>query len=145
METVTNHQRETISQEIREAIDSLIRGCEALDMDLAFDIFSDSPDFLMIGTDGTHCDYATYLKNNIDYLKTCASFRLTTFSDEIRILNPNTAIFSWAYGAEALLKTGEKDIVSKAGASFVFRKIGGKWKVVYYHEASVPPERISKR
>jgi len=142
MDTLSRTENETILKELREAISALIRGCETLDMDLAFDVFFDSPDFLMIGTDGTHCDYSTYLNNNIDYLKTCARFELTTFKEEIRILTGETAIYSWAYGAEATLKTGEKDIIDKAGATFVFHKIRGEWKVVYYHEASVPPTRI---
>lgn len=143
METQVNSEKETISDEIKNAIGNLIRGCETLDMDMAFAIFSNSPDFLMIGTDGSHSDYNSYLRNNITYLQTCSSFRLTTINEEIRVLNHETAIYSWAYRAEATLKTGEIDIVDKAGASFVFRKESEEWKVIYYHESSVPPTRIS--
>ena len=135
-------EEEAIKAEIKEAIGSLIRGCEILDMELAFAIFLDSPDFLMMGTDGTLCDYATYLKNNIDYLNTCSGFSLTTFKGEIRVLDHETAIYAWAYGAEATLETGERDVIENAGASFIFRKIRDEWKVVYYHESSVPPVRI---
>jgi len=97
----------------------------------------------MIGTDGTCCDYETYLKNNLEYLKTCVSFELTTLGEKIKILNNVTTIYSWAYRAEATLMTGGKDIVDKAGATFVFQKINDLWKVVYYHESSVPPIRKS--
>jgi hypothetical protein len=135
-------EKEQIHKEIKEAINTLIVGCENLDMDLAFDVFFDSPDFLMMGTDGTICDYQTYLKNNIKYLMTCSSFKLTTYREEIRIINPEIAIYSWAYRADATLKTGEQDIVENAGASFVFEKINEEWKVVYYHESSAPPKRI---
>lgn len=137
-------EEEVIVEEIRNVIGNLVRGCETLDMDLAFGMFLDSPDFLMIATDGSYSDYNTYLRNNIDYLETCSSFRLTTYGEKVRILDRKTAIYSWAYGAEATLKTGEKDIIEKAGATFVFRKTGGEWKVVYYHEASLPPTRTPK-
>jgi hypothetical protein len=136
-------EKAKFEQEIRETINALIAGCESLDMDMAFRAFSNSPEFLMMGTDGTLCDYRTYLENNINYLNTCSRFKLTTFKDEIRILDRDTAIFSWAYGAEATFKTGEKDIIEKAGASFVFKKVNNDWKVVYYHESSTPPLRVS--
>ena len=141
---LSNSEKETIEKELHAAIDTLIAGCETLDMELAFGIFSNSPDFLMMGTDGSLCDYQTYVNNNIDYLMTCSNFKLTTFKEEIRILRRDLAIFSWAYRAEATLKTGEQDIVENAGATFVFSKVKDEWKVVYYHESSTPPIRVSK-
>ena len=143
-DSLSNAEQERIKEELREAIDTLIRGCETLDMELAFGIFSDWPDFLMMGTDGSLCDFQTYVDNNVDYLKTCSSFELTTFGEEIRILSREVAIFSWAYGAKATLKTGEQDIVEKAGATFVFGKVENEWKVVYYHESSLPGTRLPK-
>lgn len=137
-------EKEKIINELHEAIHTLITGCETLDMDLAFGSFSNSPDFLMMGTDGTLCDYQTYLNNNVNYLMTCENFKLTTFQEEIRILGPDMAVFSWAYRAEAALKTGEQDIIENAGASFVFKRVNDVWKVVYYHESSVPLIRIPK-
>ena len=136
-------EKSQIQQEIKAVIDTLITGCENLDMKMAFGMFTDDPEFLMMGTDGTLCDYQTYLKNNVDYLMTCASFKLTTFQEEIRILDQETVLYAWAYGVEAALKTGEQDIIKNAGASFVFKKQNGLWQVVYYHESSVPPVRIS--
>ena len=138
----TTVEIDNIKSELYSALDKLIKGCETLDMKLAFEIFSDSASFLMMGTDGSLCDYQTYLKNNIDYLKDCNSFKLNTFKKEIRIINKETAVLSWAYGVEAKLKTGEVDLIDNAGASFVFSKIQGNWKVVYYHESSVSWKRI---
>lgn len=143
-EYLSMSEREKIETELHEAINTLIAGCEALDMGLAFGAFSDAPDFLMMGTDGTLCDYQTYLNDNINYLMTCATFKLTTLQEEIRIFNREMAVFSWAYKVEATLKTGEQDIIENAGASFVFGKVNDEWKVVYYHESSVPLTRIPR-
>jgi hypothetical protein len=142
LNSLSNQEKELITGEIKAAVQSLIRGCETLDMDLAFEVFEDSPEFLMMGTDGSLCDYDTYVKNNVEYLVACSSFKLTTFNEEIRILNCETAVFSWTYQAEATLLNGDKDIVENAGASFIFNKVDDKWKVVYYHESSTPPARI---
>ena len=143
-EQLSNAEKQTIKAELLAILDTLITGCESLDMEMAFGMFSDSPDFLMMGTDGTLCDYKTYLNDNINYLMTCSSFQLTTFRTEIRILDCSTAVLAWAYKAEATVKTGERDIIENAGASFVFHKVEGEWKVVYYHESTVPPVRIPK-
>jgi hypothetical protein len=143
-ECISSFEKGIIQRELSKAIEELIQGCESLDLDRAFRMFSDSPDFLMMATDGTLCDYPTYLANNVNYLRTCSRFRLTTRKQEIRILNPEAAVLAWAYRAEAELRTGERDVVDDAGASFVFRKIRGEWKVVYYHESSSPPRRESR-
>ena len=142
MEGLTDQEHRQIEDELNAAIDQLIEGCTAMNMESAFAMFSDAPGFLMMGTDGTLCDFQTYLKNNIDYFAGCESFRLETFKREIRVVNSGAAVFSWAYGVEAKLITGESDVIRNAGASFVFHKIRNEWKVVYYHESSTPPQRI---
>jgi hypothetical protein len=139
-----NTDVEVIRKEIKELVDGLIRGCESLDLEAAFSIFSESPDFLMMGTDGSVVDHKTYLKNNFEYLQTCEKFRLTTNREEIRIIDPAVAVYAWSYTAEAFLKTGEREIFDNAGASFVFHKVNGSWKVVYYHESSSPPRRVTQ-
>jgi hypothetical protein len=141
-EKISPDEKGRIQKEIEEVLKALIAGCEVLDMEMAFGMFSDSPEFLMMGTDGSLCDYQTYLNDNINYLTSCSSFDLTTFRKEIRVLDRSTATLAWAYKAEATLKTGERDIFEKAGASFVFRKMNGEWKVVYYHESTAPPIHI---
>ncbi len=135
---------EIIKEEILSILSTLIIGCESLDLEMAFSMFSNSPNFLMLGTGGSMCDYQTYLNDNISYLNDCSSFDLTTFKKEVRVIDRETAILAWAYKAVATLKTGEYDIVENAGASFVFNKTGDEWKVVYYHESSVPPVRLSQ-
>jgi hypothetical protein len=141
---MTDSEKKAIEREIKERIGELIRGCESLDPELAFRAFSDSPAFLMMGTDGSLCDRATYVKNNVEYLRTCSALRLTTKREEIRILSPSAAVFAWAYAAEAVLKTGDRDIFDNAGASFVLQKVDGKWEAVYYHESSTPSRRVPK-
>ena len=145
MDTLAPADKNRIEEEISEIINTLIQGCVTLDMDMAFGMFSDDPDFIMMGTDGSQVDHATYVNNNITYLTDCSAFELTTFNGETRVLDENTAIYSWAYQAKATLKSGDIDMVDNAGATFVFRKVDGEWKVVYYHEATVPPRRIPKQ
>jgi hypothetical protein len=144
MEHISLSNKEKIEIEIQTIIETLIQGCEALDMDMAFSMFANIPEFIMMGTDGSQVDHETYVNNNIAYLSDCSAFELTTFNSETRVLDENTAIYSWAYAAKATLKSGDVDMVDNAGATFIFHKLNGEWKVVYYHEATVPPRRIAK-
>jgi hypothetical protein len=137
-------ENEKIENEIQVIIDTLIQGCETLDMDMAFGMFANIPEFIMMGTDGSQVDHDTYVNNNVAYLGDCSAFELKTFNGEIRVLDKNTAIYSWSYSAKATHKSGYIDMVDNAGATFVFSKLNGEWKVVYYHEATVPPYRIEK-
>ena len=140
VEDLLGSAEKQIGAELREAVSRLIQGCEALDMDLAFSLFWDSPGFRMIAADGSLCDYRTYVDSNADYLTGCASFKLTTIDEEVRVLGPDLAVYSWIYRAEATLKTGKRDVFEKAGASFVFKRVDGEWKAVYYHESTLPPK-----
>ena len=145
MNNLPTSAKTRIEKEIQAIIDTLIKGCETLDMDMAFGMFANNPEFIMMGTDGSQVDYDTYVNDNITYLSDCSAFELTTFNGETRVLDENTAIYSWAYSAKATLKSGDIDMVDNAGATFVFRKLNDEWKVIYYHEATVPPCRITKQ
>ncbi len=141
-ERLSNSEQKAIERELKEAINTLVSGCETLNMEQAFSVFWNSPDFVMMGTDGSMHDYQAYVGSNVAYLMTCSAFRLTTFREEVRILDRNTAVVAWGYRADATLKTGEQEAVANAGATFVFRRMDGVWKVVTCHESSVPPVRV---
>ena len=46
---LSNSEKEAITKQLKLAIGRLIRGCQTLDMEMAFDVFLDSPDFLARG------------------------------------------------------------------------------------------------
>lgn len=136
MQTLTPAEREKIEEEIRAEVDKVIRGCQTLDLELAFEPFWNDPGFRMMSMNGTLQDYQTYVKDNVDYLGQCERFDLTTLKEEIRVLTAEMAIFSWEYRVRARLKTGGEDVIDQAGASFFFRKLAEGWKVVYYQEST---------
>ncbi len=138
---VSESERKKIEAEILAMLDRLIVGCESLDMDAAFGPFSRSSEFRMIGADGSLCDFETFYGNNVSYLETCSAFSLTTIAADVLVLRSDLAVLSWIYRAEATLKTGERDVIERAGATFVFEKREGGWVAVRYHESSLPPIR----
>ena len=138
---ITEKEIDIIKNEVKSEIDSLIIGCESLDMHLAFKVFSKSPDFFMIASDGNYYDYQTFFNNNKVYLESCSKFELFTTRLDIKVLTSDLVIVSWLYKAVATLETGDQDIIEKAGATFLFKKLDNEWKVINYHESSLPPEK----
>lgn len=134
-----------IKEELHFLISSMISSFESLDCKAAFEVFHNSVDFIMMGTDGTICGYDSYVKNNLSYFDLCEDFKLKTFNKEVRVIDDNTAVYSWAYGVNAKLKSGETDVIDHAGASFLFHRINSNWKVVYYHESTVEWRRIENQ
>ena len=139
---VSESERKTIEAGILALLDRLIAGCESLDMDAAFGPFSRSSEFRMIGADGALCDFATFYRNNVSYLETCSAFSLSTIAADVLVLRLDLAVLSWVYRAEATLAGGERDVIERAGATFVFEKRDGEWKAVRYHESSLQPVRV---
>ncbi|MBN2349038.1 MAG: nuclear transport factor 2 family protein [Bacteroidales bacterium] len=128
-----------IKIEVKKELDLLISGCEALDMELAFKAYSRNPEFFMIAGDGNYYDFQTFFENNKNYLATCSKFELETIKEDIKVLTDSLVIVSWVYKAVATLKTGRQDIWEKAGATFLFEKINGEWKIINYHESHLSP------
>lgn len=118
-----------IENEVKAEIDSLIKGCELLDMNRAFKAFSKSQDFLMIAEDGNFYDYKTFYENNKGYLKSCSRLELFTKKLDIKAVSNDLVIASWLYKVKATLKTGEQNNIENAGVTFLFKKINNVWVI----------------
>ncbi|MBN1215211.1 MAG: DUF3804 family protein [Candidatus Lokiarchaeota archaeon] len=133
--------QEKIRKEIEYEIDNLIIGCEELNLEKAFKVYSKSKDFFMIAGDGYYYDYQTFFNNNKNYFGILSKFELSTIKRDLKILSSDLVIYSWIYRVRATLKSGEQDILDSAGATFLFKKINNTWKVINYQESSAPPIR----
>ena len=133
---------EIIIKEIDQVLDDLIASYEALDLDTSFKFFSADPEFFMIGSDGLIYDHETFYNANKMYFSECSKFDLITYIRDIKVLTNDLVLVSWHYKAMATLRTGGKDVFDTAGATFLFKRINGQWKVINYHESSLPPKRI---
>jgi len=131
-----------IQDEIKKEIDLLITGCETLDMDMAFKVFSRDTDFFMIASDGRDYDFQSFFNNNKDYLDSCIKFELFTRKLDIKVLTSDIVVVSWLYKTVATLKEGNQDIFENAGATFLFKRVYDNWAVINYQESTLPPERV---
>jgi len=128
-----------IERGVRAAVAQVIRGCEALDLEMAFGPYLKTEAFRMVSREGVLCDYRRFFRDNEDYLKRCSEFRLATLAEYLGVLGPHAAVFLWVYRAEAVFESGVSEVFDPAAATFVFREMDGEWRIVSYHESGVPP------
>jgi len=94
------------------------------------------------GADGSLCDFDTFFAGNGAYFEQCSAFEIETLGADVQTLPGGLVRYAWVYKVVATLKTGERDVFDKAGATFLFQEIDGRWKAVYYQESSQPPRRV---
>ncbi len=135
---INNIDQETIINEIEGVLDDLIASYEAMDLEASFSFFSDDPDFFMIGSDGLIYDHETFYNTNKMFFKECSKFELITYFKDIKVLTNDLVLVSWHYKAIASRLTGGRDVFDTAGATFLFAKTGGPWKVVNYQDSTLP-------
>jgi hypothetical protein len=70
-------------------------------------------------------------------------FQWTTIRQDFLILAEDTVICSWISRDELTLKSGDTIIYDRHAQTFIFKKIAGKWKIIYQHDSGIP--RIEKQ
>ena len=133
-----NIDKKTIIDEIDGVMDDLIASYEAMDLETSFSFFSADPDFFMIGSDGLIYDHETFYNVNKMFFYECSKFELITYFKDIKVLTNDLVLVSWHYKAIASRLTGSRDVFDTAGATFLFERSGGRWKVVNYQDSTLP-------
>ena len=137
-----NIEEQAIIDEVNEILEELIASYEALDLESSFSFFSIDPDFFMIGSDGLIYDHETFYMATKIYFNECAKYELITYFKDIKVLTNELVLVSWHYKAIATRHTGGRDVFDPSGATFLFKKIDGEWKVVNYHESTLLQKRV---
>jgi hypothetical protein len=137
--TLTASEKEAIKNEVKKEFTAMVDACTKLDIQTALKYYWDSPDFMGFGVDGELIDYALFKKTNEDFFGSAQSIQFPSLKEVIKVLANDQVVFIWQYKAEIVLKTGEKLNFNKVGVTFLFQKIAGTWKIVYYQESALPP------
>jgi hypothetical protein len=137
--TLTDSEKEAIKNEVKKEFTAMVEACTKLDIQTALKYYWDSPDFMGFGVDGAIIDYASLKNTNEDFFGAAQSIQFPSLKEVIKVLTVDQVVFIWQYKAEIVLKTGERMNFDKVGVTFLFQKIDGAWKIVYYQESALPP------
>jgi hypothetical protein len=136
---LTDLEKEKIINEVKKDFYTMVEACNKVDLQTALKYYLDSPDFIGLGVDGMLIDFATFKKMNEDFFNAAKSVQFPSIKEVFKVLAEDKVLLIWQYKAEAILKTDEKISFDKVGLTFLFEKIEGAWKIVYYHESALPP------
>jgi len=132
-------EQDAAKKEIREASNQILTATSNLDVDALLQPYWNSPDFVFVSAQGTAVDYQTAKNGTAELFKTVSAMKYTTVKDEFRFLTANTVLYTWLGKCECVFKTGEQAKIDSYAISFVFRKMGDSWKIIYAHESASPP------
>ena len=75
-----------IRNDVTAATDTIVARFNRLDVEGTFAVYHESPDFVVLGPDGSKVDYAAYKKMNADFVAPAASVMLTTKANDCRVM-----------------------------------------------------------
>jgi len=136
---LTDTEKEAIKNEVKKEFNAMVEACNKVDIQTALKYYLDSPDFIGLGVDGMLVDFATFKKMNEDFFNSAISVQFPSIKEVFKVLAEDKVLLIWQYKAEAIFKTNEKITFDKVGVTFLFEKIDGTWKIVFYQESALPP------
>jgi ketosteroid isomerase-like protein len=136
---MTPQEQEVAKKEIREVADHVLRSLNTMDLEALLQPYWNSPEFVLVNTEGSMGDYQTTKNGTLEMFKLLASLKYATVKDEFRFLPGNTVIYTWIGRSEFAFKSGQQARIDAYATTLVFRKIDNDWKIIYAHESASPP------
>ena len=139
---VTDAQKEKIKGEIKEVVNTFIKGIEEANADMVMESFLDSPDFVDI-TNGMVFGFKELvaMKPNFDAI---LNQKCTIVSEKYAFLDKLTVLYTAETKWSTNYKDGHSSITDPQAFLIIFKKINNRWKVIHlvdsYVEKNVPSE-----
>jgi hypothetical protein len=139
---VSDAQKEKIKGEVKELVNTFIKGCEELNFDMANEPFLDSPDFEYIANGKTY-NYQELMAMRPLFDK-MINQKLTIADEKYKVLDNSTVLFTTNYKWLQNYKDGHSILEDPGAFMFMFKKINNQWRIIYWVdtwvEKNVPSE-----
>jgi hypothetical protein len=132
---VSDAQKEKIKGEVKEVLNTFIKGCDELNFDMAIEPFLDSPDFEYIANGRTY-NYQELMAMRPLFDK-MINQKLTIADEKYKVLNNSTVLFTTNYKWLQNYKDGHSILEDPASFMFMFKKINNKWRIIYWVDSYV--------
>lgn len=129
-----------IKVEVGAALDAFKASVAKVDLAATLATAADVPEFRYTTDDGTVMGFAGWRQGHLEYFPTVTAHRFVTKNQAIMVLGPDAALVSWTGAMEITPKSSAVLRIDPFSASFVFKRLGGAWRLVAQHE-SCPPAK----
>jgi hypothetical protein len=133
---VSDAQKDKIIGELKEVINTIIKGAEEANPDIVLESYLDSPDFVFLynGKTFTYKEIANDMKT--DY-STQINQKCTIADEKFVVLDNTTVLYTtnckWIFN----FKDGHSTLLDPLVVQLLFIKVDGKWKVINCVESGV--------
>ena len=132
---VSDAQKEKIKRELKEIVNTFIKGIEEANADMVMESFLDSPDFVDI-TNGMVFSYKDLvaMKPNFDAI---LNQKCTIVNEKYTFLDKLTVLYTAETKWSTNYKDGHSSITDPQAFLITFKKIDNKWRIIYLVDSNV--------
>ena len=118
---VSDSQKEKIKGEVKEVVNTFIKGCEEVNFDVAIESFYDSPDFVFL-TNGSIYGYKEVMAMRPNYNE-YLNQKGTMFDEKFIVLDNSTALFTAKSKWITNYKDGHSSLADPDAFMFMLRQL----------------------
>ena len=134
--SVSNAEKDKMKGEIKEVVNTIFKGCEEANFDMAMESWLDSPDLVFI-FNGVALDYKGIVDAMKPLFSTLLNQEVTIITEKYVFLDKSTVIYTTNCTFLENYKDGHATLSDPLVMQFTFMKINDKWKVINAVESSV--------
>jgi hypothetical protein len=144
---VSDAQKEKIKGEVKEVVNTIFKGAEEANFEMATETWLDSPDFVLINN-GMTLSYKEVVDAFKPLFGTLLNQKITIVDEEYAVLDKSTVLYTTNCKSLMNFKDGHSTLADPEAMQFMFKKINNRWKVIYavdsYVEKTVKYKEPSK-
>jgi hypothetical protein len=137
---VSEALKEKITGEVKEVVNTFIKGCEEVNFDMALEPFLDSPEFRVLAFGRTY-SYKELMDMKPSF-NAILNQKCTIVDENYQILNRSTVVYTTNCKWAVNYKDGHSTVEDPEAFMFMLKKIDNGWRVTYYVASYV--EKIVK-
>jgi ketosteroid isomerase-like protein len=133
----------TIWREVEQVAKDYLAAINRLDPDAVLKFTADAPKFCHVGIDGKQFDQAEFKQFLTEAFAGFSARTAAAQSQDIRVLDPDTAFVVWRGAVELTRKDGPILRLDPYALTCLFKRVRLFWRVVAQHESALPPRSVA--
>jgi len=138
---VSDAQKEKIKREVKEVVNTIVKGGEEADFDILSGLFHNSPDFVAL-FNGNPFTYQQFVDMGKSLFSTLLNQKGTILDEKYMVIDNSTVLFTANSKWIENFKDGHAVLEDPWAMQYVFKKVDNEWKIISFNESGV--EKIVK-
>jgi len=133
---VSDAQKEKIKGEVKEVVNTFIKGCEEANSNMAAEPLLDSPDFVYI-LNGRALSYKELVDGMKPNFSKFFNQKVTIIDEKYAFLDESTVLYTTKCTSLTNYKDGHFKLQDPTVILFILKKISNTWKIIYGVESFI--------